>query len=269
MYDLCASLSKGYSKAVAYNQQKLALKDLLEGISSEPLKFQLMTDEANLKKSRLKDVKSEFENSTPTENRVSMKNEINSRECNLEISLKLEPNDFKNEGVTFFSECFYSFSATWNLKIDISKDGTVSVYLIERAFKKPDEGTHNELVVFGHHNNVVPMEISARKLIDNGRNSIFPLNFKSVLFNVSVVDTRFSKEFKIFYSFSKDQNQIIGCENFFNMTQLSTQDMIHLKVRIAEDILHSAVMHYLASNFYTIAKEEVRNDPEAEKRVSY
>lgn len=103
---------------------------------------------------------------------------------------------------------------------------------------------------------------SARKMIDNGRNAIFPLNYKSVLFNVSVVDSRLSKDFKLFYSFSKDQNQIIGCENFFNMSQLSTQDMVHLKVRISEDILHSAVLHLLSSNFNRYVKEEIKHDPE-------
>lgn len=110
---------------------------------------------------------------------------------------------------------------------------------------------------------------SPRKMIDNGRNSIFPLNFKSVLFSVSVLDSRFSKEFKVFYSFSKDQNQIVGCKNFFNMTQLSSQDLIHLKVRVSEDILHSSVLHFLASNFQSIAKEEVRHDSDIEKKVPY
>ena len=139
--------------------------------------------------------------------------------------------------------------------------------MIERSFKKPEEGTTPDMVVFTQHNNV--SEPSVRQMIDNGQHGIFPLHFKSVLFNVSVVDSRFSKEFKIFYSFSKDQSQIIGCENFFNMTQLSTPNMIHLKVRVSEDILHAAVLHFLAGKFQCIAKEEIRQDPEIEMKVPY
>jgi len=164
MYDFCMNLSKPYKNAVAYDYQRMALRAILNDISVKPQKFDLMTEEVKDQKpstpmlSKLQaspnairsgnistnmgklslDAKSEFENTCPTENRVSMRNEISSKECNLEITLPLQPEDFDKEGVTFLSECFYSFSATWNLKIDILKNGVVSVYLVERNFKKTE-----------------------------------------------------------------------------------------------------------------------------------
>lgn len=149
----------------------------------------------------------------------------------------------------------------------MAKDGTVSAYLVERKFKKVDARATGPITI-GNGTKVVN-GISAKQLIDNGQNSALQLNFKSVLFSVSVVDTKFSKDFKIFYSFSKDQNQVIGCEKFFNMTQLSNQNMIHLKVRISEKILHSAALHYLAANFQDIVKGEIKSDPDIEQKVSY
>jgi hypothetical protein len=259
MFHFCVQVSKQFKDAVSCHYQEVDLTEVLHAIGGQPVKFGLMdgrkkvigspqvgnTSDLIMSMNKLTiDSKSEFENTHPTENRVSMRNEIVNKECNLDITLQLEKNDFDREGVTFFSEIFHSFSATWNLKIDVHKSGVVSVFLIERSFVKPLEGIDREVVVLNGQD-IQSGNNSVRKLIDNGKNATFPLNFKSVLFSVSVVDQRFSKEFKIFHSFCKDQNQIIGCCDFFNMTQLSSQEFIHFKVRISEEILHSAILHFL------------------------
>lgn len=252
-------VSRQFKDAVSCHYQEVDLSEILNGIGSQPIKFGLLDDKKKshaspqvgissdlimgINKLSIDNIK-EFESTHPTENRVSMRNEISNKECNLDITLKLDKNDFDKEGITFFSENFHSFSATWNLKIDVHKDGIVSVFLIERSFVMPLEDSNGGVVILNGQDAYGDCN-SARKLIDNGKNALFPLNFKSVLFSVSVVDQRFSKEFKIFHSFCKDQNQIIGCNEFFNMTQLSSQEFIRFKVRISEEILHSAILHFL------------------------
>lgn len=49
-------------------------------------------------------VQSEFESLSPTENRVSRHHDLAEKECNLDIILEIKSEDFENEGVTFFSE---------------------------------------------------------------------------------------------------------------------------------------------------------------------
>lgn len=49
------------------------------------------------------------------------------------------------------------------------------------------------------------------------------------------------------------------------MTQLGAQDKIHLKVKISEEILHSAVMHLFANRFFQICEKEEKDDPDIEK----
>ena len=53
---------------------------------------------------KLTDIVSEYENTSPTENKMPPSADISTKECNLEISLQLDPEDFAKEGVTFFSE---------------------------------------------------------------------------------------------------------------------------------------------------------------------
>ena len=279
-----------FSGAVTYNSQNIDLEAILPSIGEEPQQFDLITEEtvsANKSankginkqridvaksissiplKSPLTGAQSDYENFTPAENKINIKYDINKKEPNLDISMQISPGDLEKDGTTFFSECFHSFSSTWNLKFDILQNGNVSVFLVERGYKKPVENLSNSLLIHKYNQNNIP---NSSKLINNGQNSLYGLNFKSILFSVSVIDSRFSKEFKIFHSFSKDQNQIIGCENLFNMTQLACQDIIHLKVRISEEILHSAVMHLLASRFYQTCELEEKSDPEIEKKIKY
>lgn len=145
--------------------------------------------------------------------------------------------------------------------IDVLPTGSVCVYLVERAYRKPlNLAESNNMAVYNRQN--LDQTQEPNKLIENGRNATFLIDFKSALFCVSVVDVKLSKEFKIFYSFSKDQNQAIGCANFFNISQLSCQDFIHLKVKIVEDVLHSSILHFMSSKFSSMANKVASAYPE-------
>lgn len=184
------------------------------------------------------------------------------------MAVSVDSEEVLKGGLTFFSQCFHSFSATWNLKVDVSKEGDVSVYLVERGFVRPLRPDQNEVVLYQTENQNM-QATSIREIVDNGQNCTYPLNFKSVFFSVSVCDSKLSKEFKLFFSFAKDQKQVIGCENFFSMSQLGNQSILNFKVRVSEEILHSAAMHLLADNFDQIIAKEEKDDPDMEQKVPY
>lgn len=68
----------------------------------------------------------------------------------------------------------------------------------------------------------------------------------------------------IFWHFS-----CVGWENFLNITQLGDQDHISFAVRINEDPLHAATMHFMASQFQAIYERELKYDPDWDQKVKY
>ena len=233
-YEFLSTLSIPYRRAVAYNYKYIDISPIINELGSAPMKYSYISNEKDskakrftfgvdhtqisnpknlefsFKKSKVKH-SSEFEKQSPLENRISMNHEINSKDFNHDLILKISPDDFSKDGVTFFSDCFYSFSATWNLMIDILPSGSVDVYIVEREYRKPQNlAEWNNMAVFNSSDISTKPNIRSKDLINDGRNATFLINFKSVLFSVSLVDSRLSKEFKIFYSFCKGQNQAIG-----------------------------------------------------------
>lgn len=118
VFDFSSKVSKQYKQAVAFDDQKIYLRELLSEISSAPLKFDLIKEDLNQGSKSTQystnnskaltsiddPVNVDLESKSPCENRVSTHNDITSKDSNLEIILQLQPNDFDKEGVTFFSE---------------------------------------------------------------------------------------------------------------------------------------------------------------------
>ena len=292
IYGFLSKISEPYRKTVAYNYKSINIALILKELGSSPMRYPYLNSEVssksckygfgksqaqldskrkslNLKK--LEEVRSnEFENQSPLENRIPLNHEINSKDFNLDLTIKINPEDFSKEGVTFFSEWFYSFSATWNLMIDILPSGAVNVYLVERTYRQPQSlAESNNMTVFNYQSRIANQSLKPKDLINDGKNATFLINYKSVLFSVSLIDARLTKDFKIFYSFCKDQNQAIGWENFFNISQLSCQDFIHLRVKILEDILHSSTLHAISSHFSEMANIIAEKYPEWERQINY
>lgn len=95
--------------------------------------------------------------------------------------------------------------------IDILPSGSVNVYLVERSYRQPQSlAESNNMAVFNYQDKNAKQSLQPKDLINDGKNATFLINFKSVLFSVSLIDARLTKDFKIFFSYCKDQNQAIG-----------------------------------------------------------
>ena len=120
-------------------------------------------------------------------------------------------------GVSIFSEKFTYRYHCWSLKIDINSKGELSFFLIER----------------GCDNNC-----------DN-----FLIKFNSIVFEFIIRDSNCEKSKQIFFSFIKNQHQIIGHKNFININQLTNKNTIHFILNIKRYSLHSGILQYLNENF--------------------
>ena len=135
------------------------------------------------------------------------------------------PNELKfddirlNEGVSIFSEKFEYREHLWSIKIDINNKGDFSFFIIER----------------GPSNNF------------DKNNSL--LKFSSILFEFIIRDSNFEKSNQIFFSFVKNQHQIIGHKNFININQLTNKNKFHFILYIKRFPLHSGILQYLNDNF--------------------
>jgi hypothetical protein len=149
-----------------------------------------------------------------------------------EIKLNIDIENLKN--VTVLSSAFNSSTRSWILKIDVLSNGEVSVYLIERGDPISDKDSQKSRL--------------------HSISSMHKIMFTSALFVISVDDPQLKKEFLIFFSFSHDQHQIIGCKEFFNAKDLGNKQSITLKVRITEMFLHSSIMHYICFDYASLCK---------------
>ena len=135
------------------------------------------------------------------------------------------PNEMKfsdmklSGGVSVFSEKFEYRNHLWSIKIDIDNKGDFSFYLIERG---PSDN-------FDKNNSL--------------------LKYNSILFEFIIRDTDFEKSNQIFFSFVKNQHQIIGHKNFININQLTNKNRFHFILYIKRFPLHSGILQYLNDNF--------------------
>ena len=138
------------------------------------------------------------------------------------------PNDRKyseidlSNGLSVFSEKFEYRGHLWSIKVDINNKGDFSFFLIERG----------DSINFDKNNSLV--------------------KFNSVLFEFIIRDTNFEKSNQIFFSFAKNQHQIIGHKNFININQLTNKNKFHFILYIKRFPLHSGIMQYLNDNFNSI-----------------
>ena len=135
------------------------------------------------------------------------------------------PHDFKfsdlklKGGVSVFSEKFEYRQHLWSIKIDFNSKGEISFFLIERG------------------------------LSNNVDNNNCLLKYSSILFEFLIRDSNFEKSNQIFFSFVKNQYQIIGHKNFININQLTNKNKFHFILYIKRFPLHSGILQYISDNF--------------------
>ena len=145
------------------------------------------------------------------------------------------PNDLNfsdvklNGGVSVFSEKFEYRDNLWSIKIDINDKGDISFYLIER----------------GQSNNY--------------DKNITLIKYSSILFEFIIRDANFEKSNQIFFSFVKNQHQIIGHKNFININQLTNKNKFHFLLYIKRFPLHSGILQYISDNFNYIFLNKQNN----------
>ena len=122
-------------------------------------------------------------------------------------------------GLSVFSEKFEYRNHLWSIKVDIDNKGDFSFYLIERG---PSDN-------FDKNNSL--------------------LKYNSILFEFIIRDTNFEKSNQIFFSFVKNQHQIIGHRNFININQLTNKNRFHFILYIKRFPLHSGILQYFNDNF--------------------
>lgn len=126
IYDFLAKISEPYRKTVSYNFKNINIAPIIKELGSYPMKYPYLNSEAcnknckyisnkphlqseskrkSLNLQKLEEVRSnEFENQSPLENRIPLNHEIHSKDFNLELTIKINHDDFVKDGVTFFSE---------------------------------------------------------------------------------------------------------------------------------------------------------------------
>ena len=138
------------------------------------------------------------------------------------------PDDLKysdmniSNGISIFSEKFEYRRHLWSIKIDINNKGDFSFYLIERG----------DSMNFDKNNSL--------------------MKYNSILFEFVIRDSNFEKSNQIFFSFAKNQHQIIGQKNFININQLTNKNKFHFILYIKRFPLHSGIMQYFNDNFNNI-----------------
>ena len=153
------------------------------------------------------------------------------------------PNEMKfsdmklSGGVSVFSEKFEYRNHLWSIKIDIDNKGDFSFFLIERG----------PSVNFDKNNSL--------------------LKYNSILFEFIIRDTDFEKSNQIFFSFVKNQHQIIGHRNFININQLTNKNRFHFILYMKRFPLHSGILQYFNDNFNYIFLN--KNNPIDKNRNLY
>ena len=264
--DLLLKLTKNYANCVYFDLQHLQLKYLLKLMQlGKDLEVHLMTDNgkdsntinekenkyfgyegkvktdaekgneiAAMAKLNSNFAKTLFEKRRPHNNRVPSGINIRSGKVpTFYFSANLTEGTIADTSV--FSPAFNSDSRSWHLKLDVTSKGDVSYFLVERGPPFINETNRTKFIAFKDK---------------------IPLNFTTVLFEVSIKDPGFEKNSMIFFSFSHNQHQIIGHKNFFNIKQLSKKNNIELLVWIQEFPCHSAVIQYISEKFAQLSSEE-------------
>lgn len=137
-------------------------------------------------------------------------------------------------GVSIFSEAFDVGRRSWHLKVDIVKPtNEISLWLVERG-----EPCRN---------------LNALQVL----RSAMPIKFSSQFIEMQIVDPGLKhRKSVIFFSFSHDQNQVIGHKNFAKLDQLANKDKLKIRIKLLEHIIHSAMIHHFATTFQKRFKEE-------------
>ncbi|CDW79156.1 leucine rich repeat family protein [Stylonychia lemnae] len=170
---------------------------------------------------------------------ITSKDLFESREPQIHQQINLDQIkvDFeKNKGSTIITKAFDFGRRSWHLKIDIDYDKNVSLWIVERG-----------PILDCSPDGVPQVGIS------------IPIKFSSMLIQFEILDAAFG-EYKslIFYTFAHDHNQIIGHQNFINISQLKEKNEINIKVHMREFILHSSLTYYISQNFQSLYQKDLK-----------
>ena len=141
-----------------------------------------------------------------------------------------------SNGLSVFSEKFEYRGHLWSIKVDLNNKGDFSFFLIERG----------DSVNFDKNNSLI--------------------KYNSILFEYVIRDTNFEKSNQIFFSFNKNQHQIIGQKNFININQLTNKNKFHFILYIKRFPLHSGIIQYFNDNFNYIFLNKA-NDVDKNKNL--
>lgn len=135
------------------------------------------------------------------------------------------------------TKAFNSERRSWNLKVDInSATKNVGVWIIERGETLAEDDSTN---------------------FERG----VPVCFSSVKCQIEIVDAAIKNRKSVFFfSFSHDQNQVIGHQDIANLDHLADSKQLKIRVSIEEYIFHSALVHYFSNNFQRLLKEEFKKE---------
>jgi hypothetical protein len=277
VFDLVTKLSKPYMTAKNYNFQSVDISELIIHLDPlKPIEIAYLSDETNENLIKLhQSTLNISENSKAKED--SIKNvelgknkieiidmkKINSNNpstnfvSNIDIKKNKQPtftfsftiNQDHINSCSIFSEAFNTNSRSWLLKVDITDQGDISIYLVERG---------------------CPIIIDSNSNVSYPYQDKYALKFNSVLFEFEIKDISFEKTGIIFFSFVNGQNQIIGHENFFNIKQLGKKDYCLFNIWIKEYPLHAACLQHITDNFQLLSgykKHESKDKAETEKNL--
>jgi hypothetical protein len=260
VYDLVTKLSKSYRPAKNFNTQNLEISELIIHLDPlKPIEIAYLSDDSNevgpkddltknieLTKNKIDiiDIK-KINSNNPSTNFVENIDIKKNKQPTFTFSFNINQEHINS--CTIFSEAFNTNSRSWVLKVDITEQGDISIYLVERG---------------------------APIIIDTSGNITYPyqdkyaLKFNSVLFEFEVKDISYEKSGIIFFSYVSGHNQIVGYENFFNIKQLGKKDYCLFNIWIKEYPLHAACLQHIADNFQ-VATGHKKDNSKANEKILY
>ena len=243
IFELTSTISRKYLNAGNYNFQDIDVKMVTKlnpredrevpelFVNSKPK----TTDSINEIKKENECKIEEYSLPSPNKNILIMpiEDDINNYSIALEIAIA-NPSD-----TSLISKAFNTNSRSWVVKIDVTAEGSISLFIIERGALLDEENT--KYVNYSRH----------------GMN----LDYTSALVLFRIKDQTFDKCNNIFFSFSHDHNQVIGINNFAHLKDLFTKDKINIYVKVIEIGLHSACLKYISDRFDSYCILEIENKP--------
>jgi hypothetical protein len=265
IFDLINKISKPYTNARNFHCQNIDLTLLIKELDPlKPIELAYITDESN-DSLLIQNIENVTNNIELNKNKIDI---IDVKKCNSPATNYVQNVDIKKNKIptysfsfhlnndqlsncTIISESFNTNSRSWVLKFDITENGDVSIYLVERG---------------------VPFILDNNQQVSQPYLDKHALKYNSILFEFEVKDVSFEKSGVIFFSFISGQHQIIGYDNFFNIKQLGQKNSCNFNVYLKEFPLHAACLQHITDNFQKLVNgakktKDDKNDKMTEKNI--